>query len=205
MIALVCFRKFLVRTSKIMPHVAVIGKELLGGHCGTYLMFCESERSDRFSLFTIWGLEGVFCETQHLFSTMDCNFREDHDFLLLITSDEECDRLFRTCRACATAKLKYNVRDMLLYNVPFRVPYDTPLFHVTTVFDTQAVILILRESLDPDNAVSFAVKNLHSRLTLSHGLFDALRPLTLDFTAPCSSLSTAGEVTPFSYWAPPVH
>lgn len=203
MIAIVCFRKFLVRTAKIAPQVAAVGKDWLGGHCAAYLMFCDSETSDQFSLFTAWNFEGVFRESVHHFSLIDRNFREDHDFLLLIVTDEECDRLIRTCRACAIAKITYNLRDTLLYNVPFREPIDIPLFHVTTLNDTQAVILILRESLDADNAVFSAVKSLHSRLTLSQTLFEHLRPLTLDFNAPISG-DPCG-VTAFSLWDPLTH
>jgi hypothetical protein len=101
------------------------------------------------------------------------------EFLLLPVNDEESGKLYATCDACSKAVKPFNLADLLQMHVPFRDPVEIPLFDTTTLNNTQAVILILRECLEPGNVLRCGIDGLHSRLTFTETLFDRLRPYTL--------------------------
>ena len=101
------------------------------------------------------------------------------EFLLLPVNDEESDKLYATCDACSKAVKPFNLADILQMHVPFREPVEIPLFDTATLNNTQAVILILRECLEPGNVLRCGIDGLHSRLTFTETLFDRLRPYTL--------------------------
>jgi hypothetical protein len=100
-----------------------------------------------------------------------------YDFLRLGVTPEEGDLILRTCRGCVRARKRYNLRDLLLKNVPFREPEELALFDTHSLNDTQSVILILRECLPLDNPVAVQVRGLHSRLASASALFEVLSPL----------------------------
>jgi hypothetical protein len=101
------------------------------------------------------------------------------EFLLLPVNDEESTKLYATCDACSKAVKPFNLADLLQILVPFREPDEIPLFDTITLNNTQAVILILRECLEPGNVLRCGIDGLHSRLTFTETLFDRLRPYTL--------------------------
>lgn len=99
------------------------------------------------------------------------------DLLLLPHVDQEtAERVFRTCEACATAKIPFNLQDILLMYAPIVVPTDVPLFRCQTLNNTQAVILILRECLPVDHALYVVLACMNSRQTLAEEFFNALAP-----------------------------
>jgi len=101
------------------------------------------------------------------------------DYLLLSVDGEETHKLLSSCQACAQTKKAFNLHDLLLIHVPFREPKEIPLFEATTLHSTQAVILILRESLNPDNRLRQGLEGLHSRQTYTETVYDHLRPYAL--------------------------
>jgi len=98
---------------------------------------------------------------------------------LLSVDGEETHKLLSSCQACAQTKKAFNLHDLLLIHVPFREPKEIPLFEATTLHNTQAVILILRECLNPDNRLRQGLEGLHSRQTYTETMYERLRPYTL--------------------------
>ena len=70
--------------------------------------------------------------------------------------------------------MRYNTRDTVLMNVPFRTPVEKGLFEISTVHNAQAAILILRECLGPDHPALPIVRAVHSRTTSADCLYRAL-------------------------------
>lgn len=112
------------------------------------------------------GGEFGMIEPEHLNLT-----DEACDFMTLPTGPLEDDMIMRTCDACCQSHIKYNLRDSILSVVaPFMCGTDTDLFHSPTLHAPQAVVLILRECLDPDNPVLKAMQGFNSRTFTSRQL-----------------------------------
>ncbi len=176
-----CFGKFLpaFRDSHQGDSLSV-AIQMFGGYVSASLVFVINNAFEDKALcntsihtFHISINSAVFQETC---AGTDCvdQLRKDFDFLKMQVSPEEHDRLLRTCRACVRSKKRYNYRDVLLYNVPFRDPIEKTLFQTETLHDTQSVILILRECLGPEHPVIPALKRLHSRTTMPSLLYEIL-------------------------------
>ena len=101
------------------------------------------------------------------------------DFLLLSVDDEEKGRMLATCEACVTVRKPFNFKDVLLMYVPFREVQDLSIVQAPTLNNTQAMILILRECLNPDNRLREGIEGLHSRQTFLEDLYHRLLPLTV--------------------------
>jgi hypothetical protein len=139
--------------------------------------------------FSVVGFAFVKDGKMHVFGTTQGNrFRRlslrmdlgaHFDFRVLPVTDEESDRLFETCDACTKAVKLFNLADLLLIHVPLREPAEIPLFETVTLNNAQAVILILRECLDPTSVLRGALDGLHSRLALAETVHDRVRPCTL--------------------------
>lgn len=114
---------------------------------------------------------------------------------LLISADEgERHRLWTTCEACAIVKKPFNMRDLLLMHVPFREVEDLPIDRAPTLNNAQAIILILRECLNPDNQLREGLEGLHSRQALLEEIFVRLLPLAVPATAANLSALVQWEV-----------
>lgn len=101
------------------------------------------------------------------------------DFLLLPVDVEEARRIYDTCDACVKVRKPYNMRDMILIHIPFRQPDELSLVEAPSLSNPQAIILILRESLNSENTLRHGLEGLHSRQTLLSTLHDRLSPHTL--------------------------
>lgn len=101
------------------------------------------------------------------------------DYLLLGVDEDEGYRLLSSCQACVQTRKAFNLHDLLLIHVPFREPREISLYDTTTLNNTQAVILILRECLNQDNRLRQGLEGLHSRQTYTETLYDRLRPYAL--------------------------
>ena len=109
---------------------------------------------------------------------------DELDLLLLPASDEETERLFKTCEACSKVKVPFNLQDLVMFYMnSFVTLRDIPFFECTTLNHVQSVILMLRECLDVDNVVRVVLVDMHSRQTLVDSLHAQLavycRPLTV--------------------------
>jgi hypothetical protein len=104
---------------------------------------------------------------------------ETYDFLLLSLEEDEKTRILSTCEALVTVRKPYNLLDLLLIHVPFR---DIPELSVTdapSLNNAQAVIAILRECLNQENALCNGLHGLHSRQTFIETIYERVRPYTL--------------------------
>ena len=90
-----------------------------------------------------------------------------YECLLLSVDEEEQQRLL------------FNLQDILLLHAPFRDVEDLPIDQAPTLNNAQAIILILRECLRPDNRLREGIEGLHSRQTLLEDLFQRLQPLAV--------------------------
>ena len=105
--------------------------------------------------------------------------REHRDAMTLLrlsVTQPEAEKIHETCEACVKARIPFNLADLLLMYMPLRDTRDVPLFEAEKLNNAQAVILILRECLDPDHHLRGAVEGLHSRQTFVEALYDRIRP-----------------------------
>lgn len=105
------------------------------------------------------------------------------EYLMISVDEEERHRILTTCDACVEVKKPFNLKDMLLMHVPFREVEDVPIDQVSTLNNAQAIILILRECLNPCNRLREGLEGLHSRQTLLEELFNRLQPFAVPVTA----------------------
>jgi hypothetical protein len=110
--------------------------------------------------------------------------KDTHDFLFLDITPEELRKISETCEACAESKIQYNTRDMVLSILPLRKPMEKDLFQAGPLFCSQAIILILRTCLDPDNPLQSILSTIHSRTTTPSQLHTALKTACHETTKP---------------------
>jgi hypothetical protein len=162
----VCFKKTYFHTS-LSPDSAA--KLILETLVGTYLrvdllVFTQDGKKTMFSI----PAGGIFTK-----SLLDRNSVSDttHDFLLIPSSQDEENKIYTTCEACATSKLKYNIKDVMLSSLPFRNPEEKSLFQPPQLYCSQSIVLILRECLDADNCLNQGLQGLHSRTVTASTLY----------------------------------
>jgi len=121
--------------------------------------------------------------TAFMYETFTRIFQKDfwyddasHDFLHVPMSPEELGRTSQACEACVESRLPYNTMDMALSQLPLRSPTEHDLFHTETLFCSQAVVLILRSSLDQSHPIQAPLSLVNSRTISPTGLFNLLRP-----------------------------
>lgn len=168
---LACFGKFLPvisKTSDVFHAVA----QLCGVYASVSLVFTPRDGTGVLSVFDISVHSKTYEEGRLPADAPDLGVL--FDFLDLGVTSEEYERLLNTCRACVSVKKRYNYRDMFLYNVPFREPVEKGLFDTPTLFDSQAVILILRECLSREHPLVPLLSGLHSRTTMPTLLYETL-------------------------------
>lgn len=106
-----------------------------------------------------------------------------HHLLQLQLSPAQCRQVYATCEACVQAKLRYNHSDLMLSLVPLRNPIDLPIDKVKSVRNVQAVVLILRECLDPsESELGVRLRTINSRTINPTGLEQLLAPSALVFS-----------------------
>lgn len=106
-----------------------------------------------------------------------------YECLMISVDEEEKYRILATCEACVKVKKPFNLRDLVLMHIPFREVEDLSIDQAPTLNNAQAMILILRECLNPDNRLREGIDGLHSRQTLLEELFNRVRPLAVPVTA----------------------
>ena len=99
-----------------------------------------------------------------------------HDFLEVQTSADESRRVWNTCEVCALTKVPYNLHDMVLSVVPLRAPAEKTIFDSRTLYCSQAMILILRSSLEKVHPLQDALAAINSRVASPTQLFHTLEP-----------------------------
>lgn len=168
---LACFGKFLPNlsgTSDVFHAVA----QFCGVYASAALVFTSCDGTGVLSVFDISVHSKTYEEGKLAADAPDLGVL--FDFLDLGASPEEYSRLLTTCRACVAVRKPYNYRDVFLYNFPFREPVEKSLFDAPSLFDAQAVILILRECLARAHPLHSVVHGLHSRTTMATLLYENL-------------------------------
>ena len=108
-----------------------------------------------------------------------CEPPERSALLRLPVDEEETLKLLATCEACVQAKKPFNLTDLFLMHVAFWPAAESSLFDSPALNHTQAVILILRECLNPTNSMRGALAGIHSRKACAHELFLLAQPYGL--------------------------
>lgn len=99
-----------------------------------------------------------------------------YDFLKVPANEEELHRIHTACQTGVRTRIPYNLSDMVLSQLPFRSPDEEDFYHTKALFCSQALVLLLRASLDPDNPVQERLATLNSRTVSPSGLYRALQP-----------------------------
>lgn len=197
--ALLCFVKFMPAFSKLSDAFQSL-TQLCGLYSSVQLIFVPGDGQRKFSYFDVCAKTKLFVEGVGEANATELG--DLFDFLDLDVSRAEYYKLLDTCRACVRVKKSFNFRDICLYNIPFREPVEKSLYETQTLFDAQAVILILRECLDRDHRLLPVLNTLHSRTTLATLLHDTLstiaRPVSVGELITLASLTSehvCGEQT----------
>lgn len=101
---------------------------------------------------------------------------QTHDFLRIDVSGEELRRINDTCDVCAKTKIPYNTRDMIMSIIPLRSPKEKDIYHATSLFCSQSIVLILRSCLDSDHPLQQSLSSVNSRTITPTQLYDLIRP-----------------------------
>lgn len=113
----------------------------------------------------------------HPWDTLNATSTRRYRILKLRLSSSVCEKIHAQCEACVRAGLQYSLADLSLSLVPFRNPIDLPISQVKNIRNVQAVILILRECLDPaENSLGVALRAINSRTTNPTELLQILVP-----------------------------
>lgn len=162
---------------------------MFGRYGGAGFMFVFKTRTELYS--TCSG--GVFTQQVLPHTPYSSNTRTAHtsdlDSLILSVTPDEARKIHGSCVACAACRKPFNLQDLLLIHTHHVLlidpPAEIPLYTAVTLNNAQAIILILKECLDPatnplmDPAKS-RLPTLHSRRTYVETIYDAVRP----FAAP---------------------
>ena len=154
-----------------------VKRPIWGTYVGSGLLFVEDSKVDAFfSLPVEEYSKRVFTEST-IKKWKECGFTVD--FLLLSVDKEETRKMHALCEALDLAHKPFNMNDMMLMWVPFRVPIEISVFEAETLTNTQAIILILRECLNADNPMRIGLMGINSRTTYLDNLYDRLVSYTL--------------------------
>jgi hypothetical protein len=148
-------------------------RALSGPHVHTEMIV--SQRAPPHPVHTAYSayMNSVFARTfQHDFAFSD----RTHDFLRIDVTAAELERVSNTCETCADSAIPYNHTDMVLSVVPLRSPTEKDLFNAKTLFCSQAMVLILRECLEPIHPVQLPLCELNSRTVTPSQLYERLAP-----------------------------
>ena len=160
---------------------------MFGRYGGAGFMFVFKTRTELYStcsgcVFT----KQVLPHTSALTHTPNTS---DLDSLILSVTPDEARKIHASCVACAACRKPFNLKDLLLIHTHHVLlidpPAEIPLYTAVTLNNAQAIILILKECLDPaTNPLMDPSKSrlptLHSRRTYVETIYDAVRP----FAAP---------------------
>lgn len=170
-----CFGKCFPRIAKEVDVLRPVLTHLAGVHNSVMLVFVNGKGDGTLTVYDI-SINTCVYEEQSV-KADPVTLCGSYDFLDACVDSDEYTRLLATCKACAMAKKRYNYRDVVLYNVPFRTPEEKCLYSTETLFDAQAAILILRECLSPQHPAISVLRALHSRTTMANQLYDMLSPI----------------------------
>jgi hypothetical protein len=118
---------------------------------------------------------------------------QSHDFLRIHVSNEELRRIDETCEACVRTKVPYNTRDMILSIIPLRNPKEKDIYHATSLFCSQSIVLVLRSCLDATHPLQRELASVNSRTITPSQLYDLVRPYSIPacrnqvMAGPCTS------------------
>ena len=115
---------------------------------------------------------GVFSRTfQKDFAFSD----QTHDYLNIDVSEDELYLISKTCEACANCRIPYNTSDMVLSILPMRNPSEPTISTCTSLFCSQAMVLILRSCLRKENPLFDHVSAVNSRTVTPTQLYTAFK------------------------------
>ena len=112
-------------------------------------------------MFGIFGSNGFF--GKYLFGALLCMFQDNTTFWLLPATEAEISLILLTCEVCRARNLAFSPWDRLIRTTPFADLTEQRLLDVTSVSPTQAVLLVLRESIDSANPMHKALWALNSK------------------------------------------
>ena len=101
---------------------------------------------------------------------------QTHDFLRIDVNSEELRRVNDTCETCVKTKIPYNTRDMVLSIIPLRNPREKDIYHASSLFCSQSIVLVLRSCLDANHPLQPNLLSINSSTITPTQLYDLIRP-----------------------------
>ncbi len=151
-------------------------------YCACGLLVARDDGSFEGSIYFMYGHFGKYSYSRESYGTEIVYpnnlrfFEGEQEFVRLHASADEIRRVMELCEACCRMKRSYNYMDKALSVFAPMIPlsdnvdiYTAPLLH-----NAQAVLLILRASLDADNALQPLLRPLNSRSVYSTQLHRAI-------------------------------
>ena len=160
-------------------------KVLSGPHVHTEMIVSQKHPKQIHTAYSAY-MNSVFSRTfQREFQFDDTSY----DFLRIDVTPDELMRISKTCEACADTNIPYNTTDMIYSVLPLRNPMEKDLFNAKTLFCSQAMVLILRECLEPVHHLQLPLREVNSRTVSPSQLFEKLSPFCTQVS--CRQVLTA--------------
>jgi hypothetical protein len=166
----------------------VLVKWLAGPYVHVDMLVTQVEFNHATPTLTHMAYSAFMAETFSRTEQKDFVYGDDsHDFLSLSVTPDELYNIRAACEACVKSRIPYNTTDMVLSQLPLRNPTEGDVYHTSTLFCSQAMVLVLRSCLDPDNELQGPLAMVNSRTVRPSHLHDILKPF-------CVSTSKAQAV-----------
>jgi hypothetical protein len=187
----IVFRKPILMTDKLLSYVA--GKLV---HCD--IMPVDSKTAENSMNFTSYVGERFSASItgKRLYNN------NDHMALCIEISEEEQDAMVSYLYELCENNIPYNYADLAAEMLPSQlakfvvdeISSDDPK-QITNLFCSQAVVLVLRNSLDEKSELCKRLKHQNCRLTLPYELYTILKPFS---TQVCCNALRRGEIVSLS-------
>ena len=150
--------------------IKMVVKTFAGPYVHTDMIVSQLEPKNANTAYSSFMGEGFGRVFQNRFGFSNST----HDFIFIDATREERMRVSQACEACIISKKAYNTKDMILSILPLRNPKEKSLYETASLFCSQAMILILRSCLDPENPLQTILWSVNSRTTTPSQLYTLL-------------------------------
>jgi hypothetical protein len=151
-------------------------------YCACGLLIAKDDGSFEGSIYFMYGHFGKYSYSRESYGTEIVYpnnlrfFEGEQEFVRLHASADEIRRVSELCEACCQMKRSYNYLDKALSVFVPVVPLsdNVDIYTAPTLHNAQAVLLILRASLDADNVLQSRLRHINSRAVYSTQLHRAI-------------------------------
>jgi hypothetical protein len=161
----------------------VLVKWLAGPYVHVDMLVTQVEFNHATPTLTHMAYSAFMAETFSRTEQKDFVYGDDsHDFLSLSVTPDELYNIRAACEACVKSRIPYNTTDMVLSQLPLRNPTEGDVYHTSTLFCSQAMVLVLRSGLDHDHELQGPLAAVNSRTISPSSLYALLKPYSMSRT-----------------------